>query len=72
MYTTSRTIKCPECGNLVEEISTFNERGQIIENHAFCADNSGGECLWGGAYPNNQRNVENNKKREILKRAERI
>jgi len=65
MYTNIRIIKCPECGNAVEEISTFNESGQIIENHAFCADSGGGECLWGGAWPNNQRNVANNKKREV-------
>lgn len=66
MYTTSRIISCPECANQVEEFTTFDERGFILENHAFCAD-SGGNCLWGGAYPDNRRNVENNKKREMLK-----
>jgi hypothetical protein len=67
MYQTSRTIKCPECGNSVEEVCTFDARGQLIENHAFCADSGGDGCLWGGEWPNNQRNVENNKKREMLK-----
>jgi hypothetical protein len=64
MYQTSRTIKCPECGNAVEEICTFDECGRIIENHAFCADSGGGDCLWGGAWPNNRRNVANNIRRE--------
>ena len=65
MYETTRIIKCPECGNKVKEICIFNERGQIVENHAFCADSGGGDCLWGGAWPDNHRNVENNKKRII-------
>lgn len=67
MYETSRIIKCPECGNAVAEICTFSEKGQLVENHAFCADSGGNSCLWGGAWPNNQRNIENNKKREMLK-----
>lgn len=67
MYTTSRIIVCPECGNRVEEFTTFSERGFALENHAFCADSGGGDCLWGGAWPDNRRNVENNKKREMLK-----
>jgi len=67
VYKTSRIITCPECGNQVEEFTTFDERGFALENHAFCADSGGGDCLWGGAYPDNRRNVENNKKREMLK-----
>ncbi len=58
-----RIITCPECGNEVEEICTFDDRGRIVENHAFCADSGGGDCLWGGAYPNNSRNVKNNEAR---------
>ena len=65
MYTTTRIIKCPECGNNVNEFCAFDEQGRLIENHAFCADSGGGNCLWGGAWPFNQRNIENNKKREI-------
>lgn len=63
MYQTSRIIKCPECGNEVEEIFTLDGNGRLIESHAFCADSGGGDCLWGGAWPNNQRNVKSNIKR---------
>lgn len=65
MYTTTRIIICPECGNEVEEITSFDYQGRIKENHAFCADSGGGDCLWGGAWPNNRRNVKNNEIREL-------
>lgn len=64
---TIRIIICPECGNEVEEICAFDNQGRITENHAFCADSGGGDCLWGGAWPNNSRNVMNNKEREQRK-----
>lgn len=63
-----RIIKCPECGKPVREITTFNGEGQICENHAFCADDNDGYCLWGGAWPYNQQNIENCKIREQKKR----
>ena len=63
MHTSVRIIKCPECGKPVKEITTF-ENGRIIENHAFCADDNPGGCLWGGAWPDNSRNVKNCKIRE--------
>jgi len=59
-----RTIICPECGNEIEEFTTFDERGFVLENHAFCADSGGGDCLYGGAWPDNSRNIRNNKMRE--------
>lgn len=65
MYTTTRIIKCPECGNDVKEFCEFDGQGRLIKNHAFCADSGGGDCLWGGAWPFNQRNIGNNKKREL-------
>lgn len=71
MYTKTRIIECPECGNKVEEFITFDERGFILENYAFCSDSGGGDCLWGGAYPNNQRNMANNIKREALQLQDR-
>lgn len=65
----ARIVICPECGNEVEEFTTFDVRGFILENHAFCADSGGGDCLWGGAYPDNSRNIKNNKLREQRKLA---
>ena len=63
-YEAVRKIKCPECGKEVREITTFNDEDQIVENHAFCADDNDGCCLWGGAWPNNHINVQNCKIRE--------
>lgn len=64
MHQNTRIIKCPECGRDVKEITTFDESGCIIESHAFCEDDNESGCLWGGAWPDNSRNVDNCKKRE--------
>jgi hypothetical protein len=63
-YVKIRTIICPECNNKIQEFTKFDERGFIVENHAFCADSGGGSCLYGGAWPDNSRNIRNNKIRE--------
>lgn len=62
-----RIFKCPECGKPVREIITFNEDGMICAMQAFCADDNEGDCLFGGAWPYNQRNIENCKERERRK-----
>ena len=68
MHTAERAITCPECGKPVKERCTFDERGLMVENHAFCDDDNHNGCLWGGAWPYNHRNIENNKKRELMQK----